>query len=95
MKPRATKDLQRTLQAKGFRLNPDKGHHQYYVLEVDGKRSRVSTYFSHGGKEYGSYLMQQVKKQLRFRDTATAEAFFDCPLTFEAYVQLLRDQGDL
>ncbi len=95
MKARAVKDLQRTLLAKGFRLNPDKGHHQNYVLEVGGLRTRVSTYFSHGAKDYGATLMQQVKKQLKFRSTATAEAFFDCPLTAEAYVALLREQQDL
>ena len=95
MKTRAVKDLQRTLLAKGFLLNPDKGHHQYYILMVDGLRTRVSTYFSHGARDYGALLMQQVKKQLKFRSTATAETFFDCPLTAEEYVKLLREQEDL
>lgn len=69
MKPRKTKDLQRTLQAKGFALYPEKDHHHFYYLVVDGKKTTVKTYFSHGQKEYGDTLMQLVKKQLKFRRT--------------------------
>ena len=95
MKPRKTKDLQRVLQAKGFALYPEKAHHQFYYLEVDGKKTTVKTYFSHGLKEYGDALMQLVKKQLRFTETRQAEDFFDCPMTGAAYVALLRTTKNL
>ena len=45
MKIRKTKDLQRVLQAKGFVLYPEKAHHQFYYLVVDGKKTAVKTYF--------------------------------------------------
>ena len=95
MKPRKTKDPQRVLQAKGFTLYPEKSHHQFYYLVVDGQKTAVNTYFSHGLKEYGDPLMQLIKKQLRFRQTRQAEDFFDCPLTGEMYVALLREAGEL
>ena len=89
MKNRKVKDLQRVLQKKGFALYPEKEHHQFYYLVVDGKKTAVKTYFSHGLKEYGDNLMQLIKKQLRFSTTRQAEDFFDCPMTAEQYVALL------
>jgi len=95
MKARKTKELQRVLQAKGFELNPDKAHHQYYFLVVEGKKTAIKTYFSHNGADYGVNLMQQVKKQLKFQDTKKAEDFFDCPMSAEQYVAMLRELGHL
>ena len=95
MKTRKTNHLQRTLQAKGFALYPEKDHHQFYYLVVDGKKTTVKTSFSHGQKEYGDALMQLVKKQLRFPQTRQAEDFCDCPMRGEEYVELLRIAGEL
>ncbi len=39
--------------------------------------------------------MGQIKKQLKFKETSKAEDFFDCPLTAEAYVEMLKENGDL
>ena len=36
-----------------------------------------------------------VKKQLRFAQTRQAEDFFDCPLSGDGYVALLRTAGEL
>lgn len=95
MKTRKPKDIQRVLQLKGFELNPDKGHHQYYFLVVGGKKTAIKTYFSHDGKDYDDYLMQQVKKQLKFQETKKAEDFFDCPMSAEQYVEMLKELGHL
>jgi len=95
MRTRKTKDLQRILQVKGFALYPEKAHHQFYYLVVDGKKTAVKTYFSHGLKEYGDTLMQLIKKQLKFPQARQAEDFFDCPMTGEMYVALLRKAGNL
>jgi len=38
MKPRKTKDIQRVLEKKGFILEPAKEHHQFYYLEIGGKK---------------------------------------------------------
>ncbi|WP_018617606.1 hypothetical protein [Spirosoma luteum] len=95
MKPRKTKDLQQVLEKKGFMLNPAKDHHQFYSLFIDGKKQVVYTYLSHGGKEYGKTLMGSVKKQLKFTDIQKAEDFFDCPMSAEKYVEMLREDGHI
>lgn len=93
MKPRKTKDLKKTLKKKGFTLDPEKDHHQFYYLFVDGKKHSVYTYLSHGSKEYGRSLMSQIKKQLKFNESSEAERFFDCPMSKEEYIKLLVDRG--
>ena len=38
MRTRKTKDIKKALGKKGFVLNPEKDHHNYYYLEVGGKK---------------------------------------------------------
>lgn len=95
MKARKTKDIIAALQRKGFVLNPAKDHHEYYYLYIDGKKQAVYTYFSNGAKEYPPSLMSKIKRQLMFTDTEKAELFFDCPMTKEQYVEMLRNNGTI
>lgn len=95
MKVRKVKDLVKVLKKKGFELHPEKNDHNFYFLIVDGKKTSVNTFFSHGLSEYGNSLMLKIKGQLKFQSTKTAEDFFDCPLSKEQYVDLLRKQGDI
>lgn len=89
MKPRKSKDIQKVLLKKGFVLEPEKDHHQFYFLVIDGKKQNIKTYFSHGKSDYDKYLMSQIKKQLKFTDSKLAEDFFDCPMSAEQYVEML------
>ncbi|MBM2816104.1 MAG: hypothetical protein HW421_2866 [Ignavibacteria bacterium] len=95
MKIRKTKDLQTTLTQKGFIPEPKKAHHVFYYLNIDGKKHNIYTYFSHGKSEYDKHLMQQLKKQLKFTETSSAEEFFDCPFTMEQYIEMLKENGDM
>lgn len=95
MKVRKIKDMIKVLKKKGFELHPEKDDHNFYFLIVDGKKTSVNTFFSHGKSEYGDSLMLKIKRQLRFQNAKTAEDFFDCPLTKEKYIELLREQGDI
>ena len=95
MKIRKSKDIQDVLLLKGFELNPAKAHHRCYYLVVNGRKTEIKTYISHGNSDYNSYLMQQVKKQLKFQDTKKAEDFFDCPMSEKEYVAMLRELGQI
>ena len=96
MRPRKSGDIAKTLKKKGFLEDKD-GHHTYYHLVVDGKKTTVNTYLSHGKKssDYGTKLMAQVKRQLCFEDTKLAEKFLDCPMTEVEYVKMLKEQGEI
>lgn len=95
MRSRKTKDIEKALTTKGFEKisSKRKDHHQYYSLHINGKKTHIYTFLSHGAKEYPPTLMGKIKLQLRFVDSKDAEDFFDCPLTKEGYVDLLRKSG--
>ena len=95
MKARKAKDLQKVLLKKGFIFYPEKDHHQFYYLEIDGLKQNIYTYFSHSLKEYSPSLMGQLKKQLRFANADQAEDFFDCPMSMEQYIKMLKENDDI
>ena len=95
MKVRKARDLESVLKKKGFKLNPEKDHHRYFYLEINGEKQHSFTYFSHGLKEYDDNLMKMVKKQLKFGDTKSAEDFFDCPMSGEDYVKMLKGNNEI
>ena len=68
---------------------PQKDHHEFYYLMINGKKQNVHTYLSHGKKDYDKSLLSQIKKQLKFDNTENLENFLDCPLTKENYIQML------
>jgi hypothetical protein len=92
MRARKPLDIEKALLKKGFIKESD-SHHNYYFLTVDGKKTDLYTYLSHGknSKEYGSNLMDKVKKQLRFKDSNKAENFLDCPMTSIQYIEMLKE----
>jgi len=94
------RDLKQVLRKKGF-IEVKKGnssknkHHIYYYLFVNGKKQRIYTYISHGSKEYNNYLMGEMKKQLKFNNSEEADDFFDCPMTEEDYIKMLKEKNEL
>jgi len=95
MKPRKTKDIQKVLLKKGFKVNPKKDHHEFYYLTINDVKYPIYTYFSHGKNEYSKNLMNEIKKQLKFNSTEKAEAYFDCPMSAEKYIEMLVEQGHI
>lgn len=95
MKVRKVRDLVKALKKKGFQLYPEKDHHQFYYLTIDGKKYPIYTFISHSYDEYGDSLMGEVKKQLCFKRTIDMEQFFDCPMTKEKYIAMLKENGEI
>ena len=97
MKIRKTKNIKKALKDKGFSKmsSKEKSHHEFYYLMVDGKKSNIKTFFSHGKEEYGDSLMSKIKKELKFKETSKAEEFFDCTLSGSDYIKMLEMNGDL
>ena len=95
MKPRKTKDIQKVLLKKGFKIYPQKDHHEFYYLTINEIKYPVYTYFSHGMKEYSKGLMGEIKKQLKFKSSDKAEDFFDCPMSGEQYIEMLVENNTI
>jgi len=93
MKIRKVQDIGAVLSKKGFVLNPAKQHHRFYYLCVDGRKTKIYTYFSHSKNEYGKNLLSQIKKQIQIDSIDDFENFLDCPLSKEDYLNLLAKKG--
>ncbi len=87
-------DVEASLKKKGF--NQEEGDHRFYKLIVGGKYTGICTKTSRG-KEYkslGDNLVSQMARQLRLT-TKEFVSLVDCTLSGPAYVELLREHGEL
>ena len=94
MRPRKVRDIESVLSHKGFERSPQKQHHKFFFLAVNGKKTHIFTYLSHGETEYNSSLMGKIKYQLKFKSNEKAEEFFDCPFTKDDYIKMLITEGN-
>jgi hypothetical protein len=87
---RDAKEVSAGLAKKGF--VPRENDHTFYHLFVAGKKTIVNTKISHGEKDIGDRLLGMMARQLRLskRDFLN---LIDCPLSFDEYVKLLRNEG--
>ncbi len=81
------------LERKGFRKS-DRGHHNYY-LYVDGQKTAVFTFVSHGQrKSYGDSLLDFMARELHLTNKELRK-LLECTITKPQYVQLLVQRGHL
>jgi hypothetical protein len=93
MAPRAARTVRGALLRKGFVPIKD-GDHQAFHLCVDGVRVGIRTHYSHGARECGDYILGLMSRQLLLT-RSQMNALIDCQMSGEAYVEMLRERGDL
>ena len=87
-----SRKIENSLNKKGFEVK--RSHHKKYTLYIDGKRTSIYTFISHGTKEYGDTLLSKMKEQL-YLSKEELEQFIDCPLEKEDYIKILAEKGKL
>lgn len=92
MVARSSKLILQSLLKKGFVART--GHHVNLALHVDGVYKGVSTYISHGNKDYGDALLSSMSKQLHLSKAELLE-FIDCQMSGDDYLVLLRERGHI
>lgn len=90
MKTRTTREMKRALLAKGFQQR--NSHHEQFILHINGRKTRIKTFLSHGAKEYGKELMNKVRDQMNLTGKETDD-FFDCTMTGADYARLMQERG--
>ena len=87
------KTIESSLKKKGF-VKED-GDHRYFHHEVDGRRTGVSTFTSHGSgyKTYGITLLKRMRIQLRLDTMLQTRNLLECPMDGEEYNTVLREKG--
>ena len=85
-----TKDIEASLSKKGFEVVNT--HHKRYIYFVNGKKTGITTFISHGNKEYGGALLSKMRSQL----SLSHQQFDDlvkCPLTKEELYKFYSDEA--
>jgi len=93
MAPRATRVVKTSLLKKGFVEEEAKGHRKLR-LQVGGEKSNIHTFYSHGAKECDDYILGRIAKHLGL-SRAQLDDLIDCPLSAEAYIEMLKESGSL
>ncbi|MDR2560639.1 MAG: hypothetical protein LBC63_02565 [Holophagales bacterium] len=93
MAPRPTRIIVSALTRKGF-AEEEYGDHKKLRLYVDGERTRIHTRYSHGARECDDYILGQMAIQLRL-SRAQLNDLMDCAISGEAYVEMLRERGEI
>lgn len=87
-----TKDIESALSKKGFQVHQSK--HKIYILYIDGKKTNVRTFVSHGIKEYGKTLINRMRNQLHL-SREEFDVLVSCPLTEEKLLQIYMDRNKI
>ena len=89
--PRPRRTVMSALVRKGFAAA--EGDHPYYIYHTaDGRKTLAKTKVSHSGKDIADPILGMMARQCKL----TAPQFrnlVDCPLSREAYEDILREQG--
>ena len=89
MRPRRPHELRSALEKKGF--EPREADHTWYRLYVRGRKADIRTKVGHHSRDYDDRLLGQMAKQLHLK----LGEFVECPLTYDAYIDLMRERGRL
>jgi hypothetical protein len=92
MGARPAREIRKSLLRKGF--VEEKTHHVCFGLCAAGRMTKVSTFYSHGAQECDDYILGKMAKHLKLT-RAQFDDFIDCRLSGEAYLEMLRELGDL
>ena len=89
--PRKQSDVEKNLQAKGFRSR--EGDHNYFnYYSKAGKKTAVFTKTSHGSREIDESLLSLMAKQCKLSNKDFG-LLIDCPLDRDTYEAKLVARG--
>ena len=89
--PRKQTDVEKSLQAKGFRSR--EGDHNYFnYYSKAGKKTAVFTKTSHGSREIDESLLSLMAKQCKLSNKDFG-LLIDCPLDRDTYEAKLVARG--
>jgi len=93
MPKRKTRRIVSSLTKKGFIPKKGRSKHTKYTLFVEGKKTSVFTWISHGRDEYEDKLLNAMKKELRLESSQEFDDLIDCPMSAEMLISLLVKRG--
>ena len=93
--PIPNREIQSGLRRKGF-VQKNKGHKTLRYIASDGTRTSIFTHYSHGsgGRDVKDRVIGMMARQCKI-STKQFRQLVGCPLTIQAYEELLCQRGVL
>jgi predicted RNA binding protein YcfA (HicA-like mRNA interferase family) len=85
---RPSKKIEKSLKNLGFSLE-NSHHRQLIYLTINGEDHNISTYLSHGSKDYGDDLLAKMSKQLYLTKSELLD-LIDGKMTRKTYENILK-----
>jgi hypothetical protein len=83
-------NIANSLQKKGF--EEKQSSHTRLIYYIDGKKTSIVTFISHGKKEISDELMHKMARQINLSYKQFCDVV-DCPMTKEALREFYLDEG--
>lgn len=93
MSKHKTRKIVASLTKKGFSPKRGKSKHIKYTLFVEGKKTSVYTWISHGSDEYEDKILNVMRKELRLETNRELDDLIECPMSAEVLISLLKKRG--
>ena len=87
-----THKVESSLTKKGFVKKET--HHTYYTYYIEGKKTSIQTYVSHGCSEVNLFLQRKMAEQMCI-SVEEFRRFVECTLSQEKYEEILRKKDAL
>ena len=84
------RDIKKSLLNKGFLEDGAKADHVYFRFFLDGKRTSISTHYSHGEIDIGPPLISLMSREMKLKKEQFLQ-FVDCHMDGAAYAKILLD----
>jgi hypothetical protein len=83
------------LNKKGFLSKKGKSKHIKYTLYVNGKKTGIYTWISHGLDEYEDRLLNAMRKEIHLETSQELDDLIECPMSKDALIYLLTKRGEI
>ena len=90
MMPQSARDVIAALTRKGFVERG--GDHRFFILFIDGRKTRISTKISRGDREIHDRNLGLMARQMELAGPEFRR-LIDCSMSGEDYASLMRDRG--
>jgi len=90
-----TRKIVSSLKKKGFNPKKGKSKHIKYTLYVNGKKTSIFTWVSHGLDEYNDQLLNAMRKELSLESNQELNDLIECPMSAEALISLLVERNKI
>jgi hypothetical protein len=92
--PRKKRDVKNILLKKGYIQTNHSYDHDTFWLEVDGKKTTITTKISFsGGNDISDSLLGSMKREMCFDSKINFERYFNCDMGRDEYISNLKERN--